>query len=395
MRDGHPRAGRLLVLVSERISEWIGKGEVIDRYYNPGDLFAELDLALTNDDVPDARALQRMAGRARITVHNLPPPPRLFVRTLGLRPMLLRGWAHGAVELARQLRPDVVRCYGAGINAFAAREIQRTLGTPYAVSLHNNPDVDVRGRSVGARERLATKASGTLERVVLRDADLVLPVYRPIVPYLERIGVQRYEVAYNVVNDVHITPKSDYRSHSPVRVVSVGRHIDAKLPDRLMRAVAALDGVHLTLVGQGPRHDDLRALAVRLGPERFAFEPALANDELCARLPTFDIFATRSDYYELSKAVLEALLTGLPVVVNERPGEPVPELAEAGCLLVGNTTEDYRAALQRLISDDGLRERTGRGAREAAVHRWSPSITEAHMSDLYCRLIEESGVNQT
>ena len=387
MRSG-ARARRLMVVVSERISEWIDKGEVVDRYYNPGDLFDELHVVLTNDDVPDGDALARMAGRATITVHNLPTPPRLFIRTLGLRPVLLRRWARDAVELARQLRPDVVRCYGAGINAFAAREIRRAFGTPYAVSLHINPDVDVRNRAVGTRERLVTSAGGMLERVVLRDADLVLPVYRPIVPYLQRIGVRRYEVAYNVLNDAHIAPKTDYGCHSPVRVVSVGRQIDAKLPDQLMEAVAAIEGVHLTLVGQGPRHEYLRTLADRLGPERFAFEPALANDDLCARLPQFDIFAARSDYFELSKAVLEALLTGLPVIVNERPGEPVPELEEAGCVLVANTVEGYRAALERLTSDDRLRERTGRDARAGAVQRWSPSSTEARMVDLYCRLIE-------
>jgi hypothetical protein len=33
-----------MVVVSEHISEWIDKGEVIDRYYNPGRVFDEVDL---------------------------------------------------------------------------------------------------------------------------------------------------------------------------------------------------------------------------------------------------------------------------------------------------------------------------------------------------------------
>jgi hypothetical protein len=88
---------RLLVLVSERVSEWISKGAVVDRYFNPGDFFDEVPLVLTNDDVPDPHALQRMAGRAAIAVHNVPYPSGLFaMRTLGLRHALLRLWARAA-----------------------------------------------------------------------------------------------------------------------------------------------------------------------------------------------------------------------------------------------------------------------------------------------------------
>ena len=229
-----------------------------------------------------------------------------------------------------------------------------------------------------------------MERLSLRDADLVLPVYRPIVPFLERIGVTRYRVAYNVINPAHLVKKDDYALHRPVRVISVGRLIAEKDPSALIAAVAAMPDVELTIVGDGPIVGDLRRTAEERGVAgRVVFRPAVPNDELCRLLPQFDIFAIRSDYFELSKSMLEALLTGLPVVVNRRPGDPVPELTGDIALLVDNTAAGYQAALQRLISDHAFRERLGRAAYAHAQARWAPEKTEAAYIAAYRELLEK------
>ena len=132
----------------------------------------------------------------------------------------------------------------------------------------------------------------------------------------------------------------------------------------------------------------LRELAQQSGAaERIVFRPAVPNDELCASLPDYDIFAIRSDYFELSKSMLEALLSGLPVIVNRRPGDPVPELTDEICMLVDNTPDGYGMALQRLISDDAARERLGRSALAHARARWSPAATEAKFVEIYRELL--------
>jgi glycosyltransferase involved in cell wall biosynthesis len=381
----------LMIIVSENVSEWLAKGEIVDRYYNPGDLFGEVHLVLTNDDRPDISLLQRAAGRARVEVHNVPPPPHAFRRTLAYRPLLLRRWAAGAVALAARVRPNVVRCHGANLNAFAACEIKRRLGIPYAVSLHINPDEDLRGRAAGRRERLWLASLRAVERHALRRADVVLPVYRAIVPYLNRLGVSRYQVAYNVLNGEHLTRKRDYALHDPVRVISVGRQFDAKNPEQLIRAVAALPDVELTLVGDGPLHERLREVARESGAgDRVGFRRNASNNALCRLLAEQDIFATHSEYWELSKAVLEALLAGLPVVLNRRQGAPVPELTPELAILVENEPEGYAEALRRLISDGERRERLGRTAAAYAHDHWAPEKTEQAIVEIYLGLLGET-----
>jgi glycosyltransferase involved in cell wall biosynthesis len=281
-----------------------------------------------------------------------------------------------------------VRCYGAHLNAFAALEIRRELGVPFVVSLHINPDEDIRGRLTGFGDRLRAKALSRLERRTLREADLVLPVYQSIVPYLERIGVQRYEVAYNLLPASSLRRKRDYALHEPVEIVSVGRQIPEKLPLRLIEAVAGLPSTRLTLIGDGPEHERLRRAAVESGAaERIAFERVVPNDVLCRRLPEFDVFATHSEYWELSKAVLEAFLSGLPVVLNRRRGEPVPELTDDICVLVEDSAAGYGRALQQLIADPDLRRSLGEAAAERADRLWSPTQTEARLVGVYRRLL--------
>lgn len=375
-----------MVIIPDRLSDLVRKGEITDRYYNPGDLFAEVHIVMTNDDRPDPAAVQPTVGRARLFLHNLPGGVGLLVKTLGWRPWLLRRWTDAAVNLAAKIRPDLVRCHAARLNAFAARAIKRRLGIPYVVSLHINPDVDVRNGPW--RTALMGFVAATIEKQSLIDANLVLPVYRPIEPFLRRIGVRHYQVAYNVINPSHLRKKENYVLHRPVQVISVGRLIAAKDPQELIRAVAGLPNVELTIVGDGPIAGSLRGLALELGiSRRIKFRPAVRNDELCAELPGYDVFAIRSDYFELSKSMLESLLTGMPTIVNRRSGEAVPELSSDICLLVDNSAELYRGALQRLISDDLFRERLGRDAFAYARAHWAPDKTEPLFAEIYRRLL--------
>ena len=211
----------LMVIVPDKISDFVDKGEVIDRYYNPGNLFEELRVVATNDDRPDPVLMQKMAGNARLFLHNLPDARGEFLPSLGWRPWLLRSWAEKAVDLARKVQPSLIRCHGALLNAFAAAVIKDKLGIPYVVSLHINPDEDVRGRAQGLVKRIVTWAQQDIERIGLINADLVMPVYQPIVPYLQRLGVTRYEVCYNILNQTHLRKKDDYRLHDPVRIIAI------------------------------------------------------------------------------------------------------------------------------------------------------------------------------
>lgn len=376
---------RLMVIIPDPLTALIEKGEMTDRYYNPGDIFDEVHIVMTNTDSPDPGKVQKTVGRARLHIHNFPiPKGRFFHRTLGWRPLLMRRWASEGVRLARRIKPDMIRCHGVHFNAFVASEIKRVIGIPYAVSVHINPDVDIRGRAGGLKQTILLKATHAVEKVAIRNADVMLPVYRPIVPYLLRMGAPRIEVVYNVLNPENLVVKQDYTLQAPPRVISVGRLIEEKYPMNAIEA-ARNSGAHITVVGDGPAAPALKAECREKGcSDSVTFIPALPNDQLCRMLHEFDIFATHSEYYELSKAVREALVCGLPTVLNRRKGNQVPELENSDfCLMVENTVEGYRKALEELVSDPARRERIGKAAASHSLAHWDPSGMEQRYAEIY------------
>jgi L-malate glycosyltransferase len=388
----------LLVIVPDRLSQIIAKGEHQPRYYNPGELFDEVHLLMTNDDQPPTTALQRMVGgQAKLLVHNHPEDLTLPARRPGsLRGWRLRRWARDGVDLARAVGPHLIRCHGADWNGYLASRIKRTLGTPYVVSLHINPDVNPVRRFVKARlspvERRHNRFYEYIERVGLRHADLVMPVYQPILPYLARMGVTNLDVCYNVLDGSALRAKIDYTLHQPARIISVGRLFEDKNPESLIRAVARVPAVELTIVGDGPIRERLLRLVERLDlGRRVQMIPAMPNDELCRRLVEHDIFAVHTEYWEINKSILEALLTGLPVIVNRRRGPAVPELEGDFVIKVENTEEGYREAIQRLLHDDVARAALGRRALAHARERWDPEITEARYAAIYRRFMRQAG----
>ncbi|WP_337996694.1 glycosyltransferase [Oleispirillum naphthae] len=388
---------RLLVIIPDRISDILEKGEYQPGYYNPGEVFDEVHLLTTTDDHPPLDLLQRTVGSARLFLHNHPDDLTL----VGRRPEFLterrlRKWAKPGVEIARRVAPHLIRCHGADWNTYLASRIKAELGIPYVVSLHINPDVNPVRRFVGPGPTPAQARRNRfyehIEAAGLRNADLAMPVYRPILPYLHRIGAPRVEVCYNVLNTLHLREKTDYALHAPPRIVYVGRLFAEKNPAPIIRAVARLPGVALTIVGDGPIRGDLESLTEELSvADRVRFLPAVANDALCALLAEQDIFAVHSEYWEISKSVLEALLTGLPVVINRRSGEPVPELEGDFALKVEPTEEGYLAALRHLLEDDAARAALGGRAFAHARAAWAPAITEAKVAEIYRRLLETCG----
>lgn len=387
---------QLLVIIPDQLTQIVEKGELQPRYYNPGNLFHDVAILMTNADRPPIEPLRYLVGDANLTLHNHPDDltlPQQRWQRWWHRP--LKQWAEPGVAIARSLAPSLIRCHGADWNVYLAHRIKRALRVPYVVSLHINPDVNpprrYRGMELTEAQRAHNAFYEYVERTGLRDADLVMPVYRPIVPYLERMGVRRYEVCYNVLNGNHLRQKHVYAAGRPFRIVCVGRLIAEKNPENIIRAVGRLPGATLTIVGDGAERDRLVELVRSLELiERVEFLPAVSNDELCAMLPAFDLFAVHTEYWELNKSVLEALLTGLPVVINRRvTGPAVPELEGADFVrFVDNSVDGYLNAIQQLMTDDAAREALGRRAFQHAQAHWAPAITEAKVAGIYQRLVK-------
>lgn len=379
----------LLVIVSDHLSDLVNKGEITDRYYNPGELFDEVHILMINNDNPDKDALQKTVGRAKLHLHNLPLPS--VITTFGWHPRMLKRWVASGIKVAEKIQPSLLRAYGNYFNGFLAAQISQQLKIPLATSLHINPDVDIRG-TVTWRSNwlvyLKYKRMIWFETETLKNSDIVLPVYESIRGYAIDHGAKQVKICYNVVNPVFLQRKKTYSLHSPPKIISVGRQCDLKNPDNLIRAVALIPGVELTLIGDGPYHEYLKHLAKKYKiQDRVIFYKGISNDQLCQILPDYDLFAIHNQGWGISKTVIEALLTGLPVVHNKRKGVASHEYNSRFMCLVENTVDGYRDALQKVLTDHTYRESIAQKGYSHAQTLWSPETTEAEYVKIYQDLL--------
>ena len=383
------RPGKLVVVIGDKLSHLLAKGELVRRYYNPGGVFDEVHIVLTNGDRVNPGAIQLAVGEADVHVHALGDAS--FCAELGARYLFrLRDYVRRGVALIRDIEPALIRSYEIGLNAYVAAHAAEVLEVPFVLSLHGNPDLDFRALTPwwpSWRRRAALSLQQVLERFALRRADVVAAVYSPIVSYARRMGARDVRVMYNVLNPDVTVQKTSYALHDPPRLLSVGRQVDAKNPEAIIRAMARLERVTLTQVGMGPLHEHLKAVAQACGvASRVTFIPSIPNSELVRSLPDYDLFVAHNIYVGVAKAVLEPMLAGLPVIVSKRPGVPNPELDGDWVVSVDNPPQGYAAASLGLLSDDTRRAILGRRAAAHAA-RYHPRVTEQAYAELYRHLL--------
>jgi glycosyltransferase involved in cell wall biosynthesis len=171
-------------------------------------------------------------------------------------------------------------------------------------------------------------------------------------------------------------------------VVHVARHHPVKDQAMLVRGFVAADvpGARLVMVGDGPLRNDLESLATALGVRDRVDFVGIQNN-VADWLAAADVFALTSVSEASSLTLLEAMATGLPVVVTAVGGNP--EIVRDGIDGLHVPRGDWRAcgtALTTLLGNATLRSRLGANGRQRTHERYRLDATIGHYFDLYRRL---------
>ncbi len=177
----------------------------------------------------------------------------------------------------------------------------------------------------------------------------------------------------NGVDTEQFHPPPEPRSaDGPVRLLFVGRLVHQKGVDVLLNALATLRPDHdltLTIAGDGPDRSTLAQQASELGlTDRVEFLGWVARPDLPDLYRSADVFVLPSRDEGMANSLLEAMATGLPVIVTSVPGcaELVPD-GTAGTVVAPDAVEPLVTALTRLFDDAPLRRQQGDAARDVVV----------------------------
>jgi glycosyltransferase involved in cell wall biosynthesis len=157
------------------------------------------------------------------------------------------------------------------------------------------------------------------------------------------------------------------------------------LLDAVGRLRKRLPALRVVIVGEGPLRKQLEADIRNLQLESVVVLHG-SEDDARAIYPSFDILVQASETEGLPNVILEAAVTGLPIVATAAGGTTEILTNEQHALIVATRDPARLAeAILRLAEDRQLRERLGQAARERASD-FSPERLAATTAALYVDL---------
>ena len=293
-------------------------------------------------------------------------------------------WA--MVALFRRERPDLVHAH-MPISGFIARLAARIAGVPrVAYTCHgflfNQPGPWPR-RALGL----------VVEWLGGRMTDVTMTVSTEEAADARRLHIARDAIPIGNGRDparFHPDPTARTRiraelgvSDDRIVIVIVSRLVRHKGYPELLAAMADLPDAELWVVGERLASDhgqDLEPLFAGAGPQvrRLGY-----RRDVAAILAAADIFTLPSHFEGLPMSVIEAMLTGLPVVATDirGPREQVVD-GQTGILVPPATVGPLAAALCRLVADAGMRARMGAAGRERALALYTEGAVLERTLDL-------------
>ncbi len=288
------------------------------------------------------------------------------------------------LELSRHLRafrPDLISCHSS--KAGIIGRLVTSGATPKLFTAHGWAFADGVGRKARLYEKLERMVAPRARRIItVCEADRDDAIRRRIAPR------EQFVTIYNGM------PEASFRAdvgRQPPRIISVARLDTQKDHPTLLRALAALRNLEwsLVLVGDGPRRSELETLAGSLGISNrvtFLGVSQTVGEELAAS----QIFCLSSNYEGFPRSTLEAMRTGLPVIVTDVNGckEALIE-GKTGFSVPPRDVESLAERLGILIQRPDLRVEMGQRGRELFVERFTFERMLDEMLALYEEVLGE------
>jgi phosphatidyl-myo-inositol dimannoside synthase len=327
------------------------------------------------------RNFERERFSERITIYKVPVDNRNIHHSTN-RELLLYSWRglRQSRKLLKQHHYDLSFAF-AGVPAGGISYTLKVMaGLPYLVSLQG-PDVP----GFEARYNYLYPLLKPLLYLIWGNADVVTAISQEH-QHLAHRTMPNLEIPiiYNGVDTTVFHSNNEHRQRTAINILCVGRLIERKGQHHLLQAFATLQNrsnhaLKLTLVGTGDAEDSLRRLAVSLSvADAVCFAGFVPREDMPELFRQADIFVLPSQNEGMSIALLEAMASGLPVVVTDTGG--TQELIKGnGFIVPWGEPGALAEVLSRMIDCADLRESLGAMSREIAAQFDWKSITEKYL----------------
>jgi glycosyltransferase involved in cell wall biosynthesis len=329
----------------------------------------------------------------RVDVVHVPAGPAAAVPKDELLPYM-GGFAEWLGENWRtEWKPDVAHAHF-WMSGLAAVTAGSACDVPVVQTYHALGSV--KRRHQGAADTSPAHRIG-YERELGRAVDRVVVQCRDEIRELVRIGVPRSRMALvpSGVNIERFTPHgpSVRRASDAPRILTVARLVERKGVEDLIRALGAVPGAELVVVGGPPAGEldadpyarRLRGLAETCGvADRLRLAGAVAAYEMPAWYRSADVVAATPWYEPFGLTALEAMACGVPVVASAVGGlaDTVVD-GVTGDLVAPRNPQGLGVTLRRLLGDEVRRMSYAAAAVDRAAHSYAWPRIAARLAVVY------------
>lgn len=197
------------------------------------------------------------------------------------------------------------------------------------------------------------------------------------------ISKDKIPVIYNGIDLSKCLPKTDYSVHGDFKILHVGRFSSQKNHSGLLNSFKIFHDMHpdseLWLIGDGEKKAEIeRYVAENNLDESVRFLGLQSN--VYGYMHDADIFALPSNYEGIPMTLIEAMGTGLPIVVTAVGGVPDMLVNQDSAILTDVNVELVASAFEKYYLNSNMRCQYGHKAKEESWFYSSQNMCENYLS---------------
>ncbi len=188
---------------------------------------------------------------------------------------------------------------------------------------------------------------------------------------------QHIGVIFNGIDTTEFKPKKNSLKHNKnnkLKILCVGRLIERKGFSYVIHAIKPIsDKVSLTFIGDGPLKQELKIQSKGLD---INFLGIVEHDKLASIYPKYDVFILPSFNEGMSNTVLEAMASGLAVIVSDTGGT-LELINKNGFIVKIKNSDDITKYLNMYLNNKTLLEKHKLKSRQLAKNlSWNSVASE-------------------
>jgi glycosyltransferase involved in cell wall biosynthesis len=282
-------------------------------------------------------------------------------------------------KIIREIKPDVVHIHNPFFIGFAARQTARKMGIPIIATNHNMPEnTTLQFRWLKPLERMLTSLIWKYFVWFYNDCDFVTSPTQTAVNMLVEHGLKApNKPVSNGIDLAKFKPeprakcvlKNKFKLPDCPVVLYTGRLDGEKRMDIWVKAIPYIlkeVKAHFIIGGSGLAKKDIENMVSKMHLKDYVTFPGFLEEEEFIHLYHLaDVFAIASPAELQSIVTLEALASGLPIVVADAAA--LPELVEEGkngFTFQTNNPRDLAEKVTTILKDAKLRRNMSKYARQ-------------------------------